>query len=219
MVVYQLAMILCVVSESVGTAALSDYVNQKNGISSRTYGQARVHNSDFVGIASFNIFVGIAVATIFGSGFFFDLFWPERSESRTVRHAWKIFSIAISILALIDVLAMTVIVATHRTTMTGVTTETSRILFAQYGPPPPIYHENAKCVAAMIILWPGVIATFISTYVMHKSHKHDAEFGPLATAYRDKGGEVSSIEMGHTRNANFSREMHPTMSSGAHAEI
>lgn len=129
MTVYQIAMILCVVSESVGTAALSgmdlsllnnvsitssllmlqpDYVDQQNSIKGRSGHRAHVHNDDFVGIASYNIFVGIAVATIFGSGFFFDLFWPERYESPAVKLAWKICSVVVSFMALADAIAMTV---------------------------------------------------------------------------------------------------------------
>lgn len=128
MIVYQVAMILCVISESVGTAALSgaasnsfclylvtqltmfhaDYVDQQDGISTRSGGLALVHNNDFIGVASYNIFIGIAVATIFGSGFFFDLFWPERHESQSVKLAWKICSVVISIMALADAVAMTV---------------------------------------------------------------------------------------------------------------
>ena len=67
-----------------------------------------VHNNDIVGIFSYNIFVGIAVATIFGSGFFFDLFWPERHESASVKLAWKISSLVVSFMALADALALTV---------------------------------------------------------------------------------------------------------------
>ena len=67
-----------------------------------------VHNNNVVGIFSYNIFVGIAVATIFGSGFFFDLFWPERKESKSVRTAWKISSVVVSFMALADALASTV---------------------------------------------------------------------------------------------------------------
>lgn len=74
----------------------------------RTSPRAKVHNNDIVGIFSYNIFVGIAVATIFGSGFFFDLFWPERKESTSVRLAWKICSLLVSIMALADALALTV---------------------------------------------------------------------------------------------------------------
>jgi hypothetical protein len=58
-----------------------DYVDQQDGISVRTSGRATVLNDDIVGVLSYNIFVGIAVATIFGSGFFFDLFWPERKKA------------------------------------------------------------------------------------------------------------------------------------------
>jgi len=83
-------------------------VDQQDGITTRTSAQVKVHNNDIVGIFSYNISVGIAVATIFGSGFFFDLFWPERKESKSVRLAWKICSILVSVMALGDALALTV---------------------------------------------------------------------------------------------------------------
>lgn len=69
---------------------------------------AAVYNDDFIGIASYNIFVGIAVATIFGAAFFFDLFWPERHESRSVRLAWKISAVAITVMCIADAIALTV---------------------------------------------------------------------------------------------------------------
>jgi hypothetical protein len=83
-------------------------VDQQDGITTRTSARVKVHNNDIVGIFSYNIFVGIAVATIFGSGFFFDLFWPERKEIKSVRLAWKICSLLVSIMALGDALALTV---------------------------------------------------------------------------------------------------------------
>lgn len=126
MIVYQIAMILCLISESVGTDALTskssltvkskeclancstlEYVDQQSFIENLDT-NAQVHNDDFVGIASYNIFVGIFVATIFGAGFFFDLFWPERHESKRVRLAWKICAILACIMALADALALTV---------------------------------------------------------------------------------------------------------------
>lgn len=130
-VVYQLAMIFCVCSESIGTAALSsqshknlplrktllilrrvEYVDQQQDVE-RLHPPATVHNDDFVGAASYNIFVGIYVATIFGSAFFFDLFWPERRESSSVRFAWKVCSILACVVALADATCLTVIVAKH----------------------------------------------------------------------------------------------------------
>ena len=72
-----------------------------------------IFNNDFVGIASFNIFVGIAVATVFGAAFFFDLFWPERKEPIWVKTAWKVAACTVCVMTLADALALTVIVATR----------------------------------------------------------------------------------------------------------
>lgn len=195
MIVYQIAMIMCVISESVGTAALSDYVDQQDGIEIRHPG-AHVHNDDFIGIASYNIWVGIAVATIFGSGFFFDLFWPERTETRSVRLAWKISSVVVSFMAFADAIALTVIVATKKSYITGVTPELAHTLFSQNGPPNPVYRHNAECVASAVLLWPGMVASFASTYIMWKSHQHDDIYGPKAAASRNtKSEEAGSMDL------------------------
>jgi hypothetical protein len=50
-----------------------DYVDQQKFVSNLDR-DVTVHNNNFIGIASYNIFVGIFVATIFGAAFFFDLF-------------------------------------------------------------------------------------------------------------------------------------------------
>ncbi|EKD14817.1 uncharacterized protein L3040_003964 [Drepanopeziza brunnea f. sp. 'multigermtubi'] len=185
MIVYQIAMILCVCSESVGTAALTDYVDQQDAISRLSAGRAMVHNSDIVGIFSYNIFVGIAVATIFGSGFFFDLFWPERQESRAVKMAWKVCSVVVSLMALADALAMTLIIATHKAHISGVSPVAAELYVRVNGPPNRIYRKNAYNVASVCLLWPGVVASFASTYIMHRSLRHNEVHGPKAAAYRD----------------------------------
>ncbi|KFY53377.1 hypothetical protein V496_07639 [Pseudogymnoascus sp. VKM F-4515 (FW-2607)] len=185
MMVYQAAMIFCVVSESVGTVMLSGYVDQQDGISTRSHGQAQVQNDDVVGIASFNIFVGIAVATVFGAAFFFDLFWPERIETKAVRLSWKISAVAVSIMVLADALALTVIVGTHRAYIIGVPPEYAQTLFDENGPPNPIYRKNAMSVASSVLLWLGVIATFSSTYIMWRSLQHDDQFGPWSKEYEN----------------------------------
>ncbi|KAF7929773.1 hypothetical protein BELL_0037g00020 [Botrytis elliptica] len=184
MIVYQIAMILCVCSESVGTAALSDYVDQRDGIKSR-YGY---HTSvrDIVGIFSFNIFVGIAVATIFGSGFFFDLFWPQRHESIAVKKAWKICSVLMCFLTFADAIALTVIVATQRATIDGLTNSEAQQYFDSNGPPNPIYRKNAYCVASVVLLWLGMLGTIASTYIMWKSLAHDKVHGPFASNFGPK---------------------------------
>jgi len=189
MIVYQIAMILCVCSESVGTAALSDYVDLRDGISTRTAGRAQTHCRAIVGVLSYNIFIGIAVATIFGSAFFFDLFWPERSESRSVKTAWKASSVIVSFMALADAIALTVIVATRHAYITGVSLAEAAALFRQNGPPNPVYRRNAHCVASAVLLWLGVVGSFASTYIMWKSLVHNEKFGPKSATYRSKSEE------------------------------
>ncbi|TAQ86853.1 hypothetical protein B7494_g4817 [Chlorociboria aeruginascens] len=199
MIVYQCAMILLVVSESVGTAALSDYVDQQDGITTRSAGKASVQNNDIVGVLSYNVFVGIAVATIFGSGFFFDLFWAERKESKSVKLAWKICSVLMSIMTLADAIAVTVVVVSRNAYITGVSPEYARTLYIQNGPPNFDYSKNAECVASVVLLWLGTIATFASTYVMWQSLIHNDQYGPFSAAYRNKG-EEASIGTGEPKN-------------------
>ncbi|RQM06300.1 hypothetical protein DH86_00001101, partial [Scytalidium sp. 3C] len=162
------------------------YVDQQTYVAELSGGRATVHNDDFIGIASYNIFVGIAVATIFGAAFFFDLFWPERYESTAVRLAWKICSLVVSIMALADVLALTVIVASHSAYITGVSATEAERLRTTISYPPYPYRKNPKCVASAVILWPGMIASFASTYLMWTSQIHDDSHGPWSDEYNQK---------------------------------
>jgi len=181
----------------------SDYVDQQSFVEAHN-NLAVEYNDDFVGIASYNIFVGIAVATIFGAAFFFDLFWPERHESRAVRMAWKICVVLACIMALADALALTVIVATHRVTITGVSALTAQTLYAsdnKSGNPPLIYKKYGRAVASVVFLWPGFVATVASTVILFMSHAHDDKFGPKsAHAIREdeeksgtRGTDMSSL--------------------------
>ncbi len=85
----------------------TDYLDSQDHLA-RLDPNAKEHNNDYVGIASYNIWAGVFTATIFGAAFFFDLFWPERHESRSVRWAWKICSLVCIAFILGDVIAYTV---------------------------------------------------------------------------------------------------------------
>ena len=97
-----------------------DYIHQQRHFEHQfTPRGPSIFNNDLVGIASYNIFVGIAVATVFGAGFFFDLFWPERAEAGWVKRAWKASAVAVCAMVLADALAMTVIVAMRSAHLEG----------------------------------------------------------------------------------------------------
>lgn len=186
-IVYQIAMIFCVVSESLGTAALSDYVDQQDFVAKHSPG-ATVHNNNFVGIASYNIFVGIYVATIFGSAFFFDLFWPERNESKSVKIAWRVCSVFACMLTLSAALAYTVILATKSAYVSGTDAANAARLLREYGGSPMKYRENGRAVASVVFLWIGMVGTFASTALLWHSLNHIDAHGPKSTHARTRDG-------------------------------
>jgi len=219
-IVYQLAMIFCVTSESLGTAALSDYVDQQDYVAKHSPG-ATVHNNNFVGIASYNIFVGVFVATIFGAAFFFDLFWPERHESRPVKLAWRICSVLACLFTLSAALAYTIIVATKSAYVSGTDAANAQRLLAGYGGSPMRYRDNGRAIASVVFLWPGMIATFASTFLLWRSLSHIDALGPKSTHARlrdtEKAPEDASVASGmdgHIPNNDHHHTSMPVESSG-----
>ncbi|KAF3006617.1 hypothetical protein E8E13_007502 [Curvularia kusanoi] len=215
--IYQGAMILTVVSESLGTAALSDYVDQQKFVAIHAPG-ATVHNNNFIGIASYNIFVGIFVATIFGAAFFFDLFWPERHESRAVKTAWRVCSVFSCALTLSCALAYTYIVAAKSAYVTGVDAATAERALREYNGSPMRYASNGRAIASVVFLWPGMIFTFLSTALLWHSLAHIDQFGPMSTHARKADGigekPTTSFETG--RDVTGESQM-PTQPPPTHA--
>lgn len=165
-IVYQGAMIFCVVSESLGTDALSNYNDQQKKVQRENPGTS-ISNNDIIGSFSYNIFAGVFVSTIFGAAFFFDLFWPERRESTSVRWAWKICSILSILFVLASAINLTVIIATHRATLTGA--DGRRI---DVGSPDLDYSKNGEAVASVVLIWIGWLFTlwaYVSSAVLTTS--------------------------------------------------
>ncbi|KIW46668.1 uncharacterized protein PV06_02319 [Exophiala oligosperma] len=181
-VVYQIAMICCVVSESIGTAALTDYVKQQSRIE-RLHSSAAVHNDDFVGIASYNIFVGIAVATIFGAAFFFDLFFPERYEPRNIRWSWRVSALIVTLMTFADAIALTVIVATGHAWISANSQDAAEI--AQKALNPPLrYRDNGRAIASVVFLWVGLVGTIASCIILWLYYQHLDTYGPKSHTAR-----------------------------------
>jgi len=210
-IVYQLAMILCVVSESLGTDALSNYVDEQKQVEHSSRGNfASVKNDDIVGAFSYNIFVGVFVATIFGAAFFFDLFWPERHESKAVRIAWKACSVLACCFALSSAIVLTVILATKNAILTGPLSNGETKL-----DPPLEYKKNGEAIASVVLIWLGWLATIWSAYLMFVSIDHNEQYGPKSTHARNRtsskidGGEnglAPSTEMSQPHNHSHAAE-------------
>ncbi|RVX71925.1 hypothetical protein B0A52_04324 [Exophiala mesophila] len=203
-VVYQIAMLFCVVSESVGTAALSDYVDQQSEIE-RLHSSARVHNNDFVGIASYNIFVGVAVATVFGAAFFFDLFFPERYEPKNIRWSWRISAIVVTIMTLADAIALTVIVATGKAWISA-ESEDARQIALQHLSPPLRYRDNGKAIASVVCLWIGLVGAITSCIVLWLYYAHLDTYGPKSHSARMRDGNADKPPQNRTSPVVSERE-------------
>lgn len=211
-IVYQIAMIFCVVSESLGTAALSDYVDQQDFVEHHLRG-ASVHNDDYIGAASYNIFVGIFVATIFGAGFFFDLFWPERHESPSVKVAWRICAIIAAVMALSSALTLTIITATHHAWVSGTDAMTATRLLEEYGGSPLVYRHNGRAIASVVFLWPGFVATVASAVLLWMSYAHNDKFGPKST--HAQGTTPKELDEESTNLEALPRATEPTVTQPA----
>jgi hypothetical protein len=177
----------------VWTNCKTDYVDQQDFVAAHSSPSARVHNNNFIGIASYNIFTGVFVATIFGSAFFFDLFWPERRESAAVKLAWRICSVLACAFTLSAALAFTVILATKSAYVTGTDAATAQRLLAEYGGSPMRYRDNGRGIASVVFLWPGMISTFASTALLWHCLNHIDTYGPKSThaRQRDEAGGVA----------------------------
>lgn len=183
-IIYQCAMIFCVFSESLGTAALSDYVDEQDYIKGNSNGAAYEYNNDYIGVASYNIFAGVFVATIFGAAFFFDLFWPARHESPAVKLAWRICGILACVMVFADALALTIITATHSAYITGVSAAEGERLLDGYNGSNLSYKQNGRAVASVVFIWPGFLSTVASAIVLWLSYDHNDKLGPLSTHAR-----------------------------------
>jgi len=156
-IIYQCAMIFLVVSESLGTAVLSDYIDQQNELQDQFPG-IDVFNNNYVGIASYNIFIGVSAAIIFGAAFFFDLFFPDRYEPRWVQNMWMGSAIFSCIAGLGDALAYTVILSLRRERISHYNLNDPALieaLDATHNTTPILYRQSGRAVASVVFLWVG----------------------------------------------------------------
>ena len=117
-----------------------------------------MYNNDYVGAASYNIFAGVFVAFIFGAAFFFDLFWPERKETRGVRIAWKTCGVLAAVFHFASALTLTIITATHQSHISPGGPDAQEILWSHYSKHKEaqlIYKHNPRAIAAVVFAWLG----------------------------------------------------------------
>lgn len=166
-IIYQCAMIFLVISESLGTAVLSDYLDQQDLLQKQFPG-INVFNNDYIGIASYNIFVGVIAAIVFGAAFFFDLFFPDRYEPRWVQNMWIGGAIFSCVAGLGDAIAYTVILTLHSVKFSNFDLNDPALIatLAQEGSSTPVlYRRSGRAIASVVFLWVGWVCA-VARYVL-----------------------------------------------------
>ena len=160
-----------------------------------------VYNNDFIGVASYNIFAGVFVAFIFGAAFFFDLFWPERHESKSVLIAWKVCGVLSVIFYLASALAETVITAEncgYFVLPTGLPAGYGDSLLSQFtkdGGTPLCYRKNSRAVASVVFSWLGFVSVLGSCILLFFSINHTEKGpGPKSTHARAEDVEKAQAD-------------------------
>ena len=81
-------------------------------------------------------------------------------------------------------LAYTYIVAAKSAHVTGTDAGNAGRLLAEYGGSPMKYSSNGRAVASVVFLWPGMVFTFLSMWLLWHSLAHIDKFGPKSTHAR-----------------------------------
>jgi len=173
-VYYQLAMILLVVGEILATITLTKYLKLQTSVQQFQSG-ASYFNNDIVGVASLTIFAGVYSAIVFGTMFFFLLFWPALPESII----WSRIKAVAALFSLITVsaavLASTIVGAAHHAHLIPSPTGSFEELATHFAHPTPPYRyrDYGLVIGWLVLSWIGWVFTVISTiYVFKASSFH-----------------------------------------------
>ena len=91
-------------------------------------------------------------------------------------------------------IGMTVIVARYAAYVTGTDAPTAQSLLAQYGGSPLDYGSNGRAIASVVFIWPGMIATFASTFLLWRSLTHINKYGPKSAHARTRDDVSKDVQ-------------------------
>jgi len=193
-VIYQLAMVLTVVSECLATYSLDRYLQIQKDIEAFQPGSS-YYNNDIVGCAGLSIFAGVFTATVFGTMFFFNLFWPALPESKLwsrIKYAGSIFA---TLCVFAAALASTIVVATRSAYLIPAPGQSESLSSLYSHPKPPFkYSSYAFNIGWIVLMWIGLVFTALSTYYVFKAARFHLANPHHVNTYPGQTNEISSKE-------------------------
>lgn len=226
-IIYQIAMLTGLAGECCATYSLAKYDDLKENIERAALmiinpgfsGQApaTLYKNDIYAAQVVTIVFCVLVATVYGTDFFFLLFFPARRYPGWF-HAAKLVTAAIVTLGMAAAAIMSTVVIASRmayitgpgisastTAVTGTDPNMLSSLARQFSHPPMDYSSWAVNIAWLVLLWIAFISTVASTIIMYISTKHDRQHGP--EPYPRDGTDSSKYTTAPPR-AHFSEKHH-----------
>jgi len=133
-----------------------------------------LYNNDIIGVGAFTIFAGVYTATVFGTMFFFLLFWPSLSET-VMWFRIKATGAIFAILAVFGAaLSSTIVIATHKAYLIPSPSGDFDSLQAAFSHPrPPYVYKSFSYVYPWLVLtWIGWLFTIWSTHLLFKASRY-----------------------------------------------
>ncbi|KAF5373962.1 hypothetical protein D9758_000710 [Tetrapyrgos nigripes] len=210
-IVYQIAMNVCLAAECTATYSLSKYEDLQThverdsrpliaanpSLSTNGSDHAALHNNDLIAAEVLTIVFCVFVATLFGADYFFLTFWPRRVYPRWYVNTRGFLAVGITAGVFAAALMSTIVIADHSAFITNITPDAQRTLTDLYFRPPLQYNKWAVNIAYVVVLWIGLIFTAISTFLMFKAAAHDAVHGPLVQNLDDEKLNRNAAANGH----------------------
>jgi len=170
-------MLICLAAECTATYSLTKYEALQTNVEALSGHAAHLYNNDLIDSEIVTIVFCVMVATVFGTDFFFLLFFPRRTYPKIYNRIKLFLSVIITLGVLCGALASSVVVARNSAKIIGVDETTAQQLTAVYYRPPLKYNVYSTNIAYVVLVWLGFICTAASTVVMYIAVKHDERFG------------------------------------------
>jgi len=177
-IAYQIAMLTGLAAECTATYSLSKYNAHQNHIQLASFGAASEYNNDLIGSAISTIVFCVFVATVFGTDFFFLVFWPRRRYAGWYHHARAALALVVMLGMFASAIASTIVIATHEARILRADAVAASALTRQFARPPLRYRSWAVNIAWVVLLWIATISTIVSTILLLIAASYDRKYGP-----------------------------------------
>ncbi|CAK1366704.1 hypothetical protein CB0940_10091 [Cercospora beticola] len=182
-VLYQTSTLLLAAVSGISNAAANKYIDRRDDVIEQDP-TLDVDVGQIIAVRVMLTVLGGILGFLFGMALLFDLWWPERRESKVMSLGWKCSSLAGSLAQFAAALAASIIVATGEVEIKGPDQQAVDEQLAAW--PNSEYRESGTAIVTVVLAWIGFAFIASSTGVMWKSYAVSSKHGPFANYRRQE---------------------------------